>query len=201
MSDNSGLIKHLEIVSQTAKHHHDAIWEEEKHYSWWVYIILAGLIYIYVNVDGNYIPKNTLITIGGLFGIYLSLAAIKVIRREGDFLYQTLEKCNWARDALGLNQPIQCPNGEKCVELKAKFDTKKANKGFKEFIDFKHRLGIIDIYQLAKEFITLQNGLRIRDIFQVTFVIAAILFVILIVLSWVQPIEISPASIQILMPD
>ncbi len=49
MATKTELLKHFELANQRIRYHHDSLWEEEKHYSWWVYILLAGLIYIYLS--------------------------------------------------------------------------------------------------------------------------------------------------------
>jgi hypothetical protein len=63
MEENSELWKHLELMAQRINHHRDALWEEEKHYTWWIYITFVGLIYIFVN-DYLYLQwKMALITL------------------------------------------------------------------------------------------------------------------------------------------
>jgi hypothetical protein len=86
MSDQQELLKLLEIISQRIQHNHDALWEEAKHYSWWVYIIFAGLIYLYFKRPLLAILEPwqlaLLIGLGSLFGIFLSLIGLNAVYRE-----------------------------------------------------------------------------------------------------------------------
>lgn len=111
MEKESKLLKLLELVSQRIADHRDALWEEEKHYTWWIYIIFGGLIYIFVNDYLCLQWKMVLITLGSLFGVFISLTGYNVIRRESEQFH--LARQIYARTviALGLNQPIPRPNG------------------------------------------------------------------------------------------
>ena len=83
-------LKYLETVSKRVRHHHDALWEEVKHYSWWVYLLLAGTVWVFAS---NLAPcdKTMIIAIASFFGIYLSVAAIITIRRERLFFSRWVE--------------------------------------------------------------------------------------------------------------
>lgn len=82
---NQKLLKLLDIVSQRVRHQHSALWEEEKHYSWWVYVLFAGLIWVYTNEHLSVVQKHAIITSGGVFGMVLAFSAFKAIRREGEY--------------------------------------------------------------------------------------------------------------------
>jgi len=80
-------LKYLDIISQRVRHHHDALWEEEKHYSWWIYPILAGTVWVLASEQLKSDPclQTMIITGASLLGIYLSWAAFTTIRREYGF--------------------------------------------------------------------------------------------------------------------
>ena len=82
---NQKLLKLLDIVSQRVRHQHSALWEEEKHYSWWVYVLFAGLIWVYTNEHLSVVQKHTIITLGGIFGMGLAFWAFQGIRRESEY--------------------------------------------------------------------------------------------------------------------
>ncbi|MBN1862110.1 MAG: hypothetical protein JW790_00485 [Dehalococcoidales bacterium] len=84
MAEIENWLKYLEIISQRVRHHHDALWEEEKHYSWWIYPILAGTVWVLASKQLQSNPcLQAMIVIGACsIGIYLSWAAFMTIRRE-----------------------------------------------------------------------------------------------------------------------
>jgi hypothetical protein len=132
------LIKHLEVVAQRVRHHHDALWEEEKHYSWWVYIIFAGLIFLYINDNiataitiniadfGSWIinPKLALICVLSSLGMYLSIAAFRVVYIEGRYFDTAREIYENTVTALDLDKPIHLPNGSTISLIKVDFKPK-----------------------------------------------------------------------------
>lgn len=173
MANNQKLSKLLELASQRLRHHHDALWEEEKHYTWWVYVILGVVIFIYVNQFSVVGYKILLIVIVSLFGIFISWMGYTVVRREGEFFYEAFQVYKHTAVALGLNQPVPHPNGGKPIPLMPQTDIQdfvdvksKANKSFRELITsvFKKEFGI-------------------RDCFQLTFVISAVLFIFFCIFS------------------
>ena len=94
MNNQQVLLKLLEIISQRVQYHHDALWEEAKHYSWWVYSIFAGLIslYIYFRLSGFVIlepcPKAWLMwlcIIGSAFGAFISMMGFNAVRLESEY--------------------------------------------------------------------------------------------------------------------
>ena len=90
MANNPELLKHLEVVSQRERHHHDILWEEEKHYSWWVYVVFAGLVFIYSHSNPAFLPEYKIIAIifGTFLGVWLSISAIRVIHLESKYLHE-----------------------------------------------------------------------------------------------------------------
>ena len=86
-----GLISYLEATSQRINHHGELLWEEEKHYTWWVYILFGAMLYLLVSfqmVDG--IQKLWLVVIVSVFGIGVSVIGLRVIRVEGVQLHDAL---------------------------------------------------------------------------------------------------------------
>jgi hypothetical protein len=82
--------KKQEVIGSEAKQrmvfdrlwkHHNALWEEEKHYSWWIYIILAGIIFIALS-DASWLIKIVLVFLGSLLGLFISVVGYLVIKRE-----------------------------------------------------------------------------------------------------------------------
>lgn len=176
MSHDERVLKFYEVTSGRVRNHHNALWEEEKHYSWWVYVLFVGVVSLYIFANLDNFPKLTLIIAGCCYGLYLSIAAVMIIRREGEQFHEALEMRNRAILALGLYKPIPIQySGRNIVltltpeiEIHKDFDVKTlhANKGFREFCKAAYRC-----------------KLGIRDIFQLSFVLASVLFILLIIIS------------------
>lgn len=170
MASNPELLKLLELVFQSRQHYHSTLWEEEKHYSWWVYIIFAGLIYLYFKL----LPPVTLLVpwqkalimgLGSLFGFFISIVGHKVVRRESEYFYEARQMYDRIIIALRLNQPMPDPySSESFFPYQVRVEDWKcvrsqANKPLHKLIGglFKRNLGI-------------------RDHFQLSFLVAALLF-------------------------
>lgn len=170
MSDNSELLKHFEVTSQRVRHHHNALWEEEKHYSWWVYIIFAGLILVYTNQHLCWWHQLAIIIGGSLLGLYLSYSGYRIIRREGIFFSRELEIYKRAQISCNLQRNMPSPNEKH--PLLPKMEVKDwravesaANKSWRELVRPPFR------------------NLRIRDFFQLNFIITGVLFIAMVIFS------------------
>lgn len=88
------------MAFQRVERHHKALWEEEKHYSWWVYITLAGLIYIIAS-DMPLCVKIIVVFAGSILGLFVSIVGYKVVTRESKMYKQAmdiLKKCEGEAD-------------------------------------------------------------------------------------------------------
>ena len=75
--EDKKLLKYLEIIERRIQHHHDALWEEEKHYTWWIYVLI-GFIILVVTSEFISIKTKELIIIGiSLIGIFISCSAYR----------------------------------------------------------------------------------------------------------------------------
>ena len=99
--ESAALIKYFELTAQEVANHHKALWEEEKHYTWWVYILFAAIGYLYVNPDIFGFGKTFPIFFLAGFGIWVSILGNKVIKREGRQFYEARRK--FIKAAKGLN--------------------------------------------------------------------------------------------------
>ena len=163
MSGQQKLLKLLEIISQRVQHHRDALWQVEKHYSWWIYIIFAGLIYLYLN------KQALLIVLGSTFGFFISIMGYHVLRRESKFFYEALRMRKRILGALELEPSIT-----------QDFDPVKgeANKPLLKL--FSKAFGTLfhaSIIRKPTKRKRNSNSFGIRDGFQLTFLITAFLFI------------------------
>lgn len=87
-------MKFLELALQRVRNHQDALWEEEKHYTWWIYAILGMIIFIYANQSLCIEQKMISIALLSLFGIFISIMGCFVVRREGEFFHEATQIYN-----------------------------------------------------------------------------------------------------------
>jgi len=175
--DKQELIKLLDITNQRIRHHHDALWKEETHYTWLVYIITAGVVFIAFASPACWILKASIITTLGIIGSFICYFAYRVVRREGQFSHEALQIRNRLNCAIGLNQPIKIePNGEEIMIPTKDTEIKdwnvvesKANKPLGNLVKGVFKPGSMDM--------------GIRDWFQITLLLPVLLFVSMIILS------------------
>jgi hypothetical protein len=48
-TESNEVLTFLGVWTRRLGQHHQALLEEEKHYTWWIYIIFGALIFIYAN--------------------------------------------------------------------------------------------------------------------------------------------------------
>lgn len=157
--DRIELLKHMEFMLARIHNHHSALWEEEKHYSWWVYILFAGLIYLYSTTGWEKGTTRYMIIAVSIIGMIVSLAAIRVIWAEGKYLYEALQLYDRTAVALGFDQPIL-----------------PAISGKEPFLDVK----VKDIEHVKRD-ANKWRSLGIRSVFKYSFILATVLFAFSIV--------------------
>ena len=215
METEQRLLNYLEIISQRVIHHHDSLWEEEKHYSWWVYVILAGLIFVYLS-SSPYLcgwPKIALILAGCALGIYLSRAGYKVIRKESQYFHEALESYRRTLIALDLHSrrlsilppsdtkakdwsSVKSEANKSLCELVCGLEWRKWHELVTRFSRWKRLSKRRERYLLVTTLAKCRNKkckLRIekykrgiRDFFQLTFFVTLLLFIALLIFSLVK---------------
>ena len=83
-------LNRLEFAKGLREYHHKAIWEEEKHFTWLVSIILSLQVIVYTN--DKICEQNKCLLILGLsfIGFIFCCLFLIVIRREGYFFHKAL---------------------------------------------------------------------------------------------------------------
>ena len=173
--DKQELIKLLEIANQRLRHVHDALWKEETHYTWLVYILAAGVVFVVVSSEACGTVKTIIASVLSLIGILVCLFAYSAVRKEGRFFHTALQirnRLNFALDLnnFTLNKPYEgkklLPNDE--VEVKDWKEVEcKANKSLKELLK-----GIFR-----------PSSIGIRGYFQLTLLLPIPLFLVMLLLS------------------
>ena len=159
--------KILEISQALRKYYHDALWEEEKHFTWWVSIVFPSLVLIYSSSQLCASQKVALITIGSFFGIFLAYIGFNVVKKEGIYFKESLETFNRTSMALELHMQGESQTHPLMPEysLNESFEDAKgsANKPFGQLL--------LSLFNPMK--------LGVRDCFQLVFVFSGFLFFII----------------------
>lgn len=170
--DRAELFRLLDLASSWVELHHDALWEEEKHYAWWTSIMLPVLVLTYSAPRIDPGVRYALMAVGAGVGFLLSLWACLVIRREGVFLQDALRFQRLTVRCLGLDRtgilPVSDDRGplwpprHPSSPMSDTWDEcrKRANVGWARLL-----------FGLVWPF-----GLGIRSLFQLTFVVFALVF-------------------------
>ena len=136
---NNDDVKKLDLAHNIREFHHKSLWEEEKHFTWWVSILLSAQIIVYTSNSLFNRDKLIFVFIGSLIGIFLCIIAFRTLRKEGEYFHTALSKFVEEYNAIYV-----APSLPKVPEM--------ANK---------------DIPQLIKSFFTGKVG--VRDCFQILF--------------------------------
>jgi hypothetical protein len=157
MANVEDWLRYLEIVSQRVRHCHDALWEEEKHYSWWIYPILAGTIWVLASEPLQSDPclQTIIVAVASSLGIYLSWAGFHTISREHGFF----------RSWLYLQDQIEVALRQKASEIQK----------IEQTLPF-------PVYDPNSP-IRPSQGVGITQVFKVNFVVTGIIFVVIIALN------------------
>jgi hypothetical protein len=188
--ENSELIHLLDIANQRLRHHHDALWKEETHYTWLSYILAGGLIYLLV--ISRQISLDLLIAIGfflaavtlSIIGIFVCIIGFKVIRLEGTYFHTAIEIRNRLHRALKLHEyyvenekifpdkELKSPEGWKEVE-------KATNKCLGQLLNCKALEQLLCLKEAGNQ----SSKYNIRDLFQLTMLLPLIIFCIALIYS------------------
>lgn len=88
-------------ANQRLRHIHDALWKEETHYTWLVYILIAGVVWI-LGSDIDEIWGGILAISLSLVGIFVCLIGYYVLIRERYFFEQAMESWKKYANELGI---------------------------------------------------------------------------------------------------
>jgi hypothetical protein len=145
---STGLTK-LQVAQGIRDYHHSALWEEEKHFTWFISIILSAALILITNDKVSLPLKVLLVFLVSLIGGIISLIALRVVRNESQNFQNSLIRLN------------DCLN--RCFDdFKVPAPPERANKTY---------YGLV----LA----VLRGQCSIRDAFQFIFVVFAAAFVII----------------------
>lgn len=198
--DTKELMDFYRLAQDVRKYHHSALWEIEKHFTWWVSIFLGALFLLLVNkdkLDVNIIPWALGLT--AVFGLVVSLIGSAVVRREGRYFSEALQICNRAAKALGLDIHPYTAQQRNCAQAPLQpieFALHPEDYLVRPFNEVKQTAN--------KSYLRLLNvlsaRLNVRDYFQLVLAASAVMFTVFllvalsgVVLNW-GPLAVPPAK-------
>jgi len=75
----------LKFLQQLREYHHRALWEEEKHFTWLLSIVLAAQAAVLTAKGGDLPARAPILICFAVIGLAFALVALVVVRREGAF--------------------------------------------------------------------------------------------------------------------
>jgi hypothetical protein len=175
-SNTKILLKSLDLAEQRRRHHHDALWKEEVHYTWLSYIIAGSLIFLFSTFIGRNIDSATFIgvmciaIIFSFFGIILCSIGFKVIRLESIYYGCACRACDKIRSDI---DKIFEDDVQKNSELKNIYNLIRPGR-LKQLLNINR-----PPYSSTDKF----EGYGIRDLFQITMLLPIIFFIFSIAYS------------------
>jgi hypothetical protein len=73
----------LNMLLQLRQAHHNAIWEEQKHFTWLISIVLSGQLVIFAGVNIASTQKIALVVVSSLVGVLFAAIGFRTQRIEG----------------------------------------------------------------------------------------------------------------------
>jgi hypothetical protein len=80
----------LEFARNLRAFHHKALWEEEKHFTWWVLVLLSAIVLFSTSANVDPKAKLAFILVGCLVGVVLCCIGFRVFRVEGGYFHKAL---------------------------------------------------------------------------------------------------------------
>jgi hypothetical protein len=145
----------LEFAFRLRGYHHNAIWEEQKHFTWLISIILSAQLLVLTAVRLDKPPKIILISIASIVGVLLSITALRVQRREGEYFRNANARFVAEYNSIYRSTPMPAPGPA-------------ANK---------------QILQLIVSIFTGRSG--VRDYFQFLFLAFALVFLLMAIFTYI----------------
>lgn len=197
------ILEFLRTAQQRYESQHSVLWKVETHYTWLVYIVIGGLVFIWLNSTS--LPDDLRLSIlryGSILGLILSLVGYYVVRLEGEYLWENRQI--YARTLLKLPQ-IEILHPPENSEFKDWEDVrKKANKSFLLLII---SLVLSIPYCFFAIFLPRNVRLRgrfrltVRDAFQITLLLAAAVFILFIIFTTHSDLKSLLFSSNIVVPN
>lgn len=143
----------LPNIMSLRQYHHTALWEQQKHFTWWISIIIGTNILILNSNSLTLLQKLIISHILMILGILITLIALSVLGKETKNFNEILDSFNTITNQLKLNEYGLIPH----------YNTKPINTMTTS--------KILLIYKFFKF-----QELRITEYFQLVFIVCLIVF-------------------------
>ncbi|MFI7028201.1 hypothetical protein ACIBK1_05785 [Microbispora rosea] len=150
-TDCTDNLERLKFMFTVRSYHHNAIWEEQKHFTWLISILLSAQLVTLASTSLGTSGKIIIILAGSIVGIVLAVTAFRVQRHEGRYFRAANVAYIKEYNLLWRDSPLPMP-------------PVKANKGILELVlsFFTGNAGVRDYFQvLWLSFITVFAGLAL----------------------------------------
>jgi len=204
MNDNSDFTKFLAVAQNRVEHQHNVLWKVEVHYTWFVYIIAGALASVLLIADLELNLLRVLIPILGGLGIIMSIIGYYVIRLEGEYLQEDQHLYQKTLDKLPEIKALHPPQEQIQEQIQKQksqewLDARSdANKCFTlligSFLLNVFPMSFVYMLLCRKPSIKISDKFKkilinVRDLFQITMLLALILFVAAIIFIYLPVAE------------
>jgi hypothetical protein len=102
MHPHGGKRLQLRIAGRAIGTHRRAIWEQAKHYTWWLAALAVALMVLGTNVETGFLTRAVIIMVGCIAGVVIASIGLAVVRREVEVLEHSFEIYDKLAKALDL---------------------------------------------------------------------------------------------------
>ncbi|OFW57220.1 MAG: hypothetical protein A2133_06860 [Actinobacteria bacterium RBG_16_64_13] len=96
----------LRIAAQAIAHHRRAVWDETKHYTWWLLAVVVVLALVGTTVGINFWIRVATILAGSVGGVLIAFIGLRVIRCEDVALDERIGAYDRLAGDLDLGEPV-----------------------------------------------------------------------------------------------
>lgn len=107
--DAGNQLKKIEIAQTIVNKHHSALWEAQKHFTWWLSILLSAQLITYTSDTLNSLSKTIFVTIIGIVGIFICRIAFLSLTRESEYYCEAFNRYRKAFNDIYTDHPITRP--------------------------------------------------------------------------------------------
>jgi hypothetical protein len=102
----------LRLTQQLREYHHKALWEEEKHFTWLLSIILAAQAAILTTKAADLPARGAILVALAAIGLVFVIVALLVVRREGEFFVNAHRLFVTRYNLVFPNQELKAPSAK-----------------------------------------------------------------------------------------
>ncbi len=117
-ADEEELLDLLSIFDARLQRSHETIWEVEKHFTWWIYVIFGGIIAVLVAGGLDDPLMRAVVVFLGVGGISMSLLGLLILRSENAYFLELRGVTQRILRELNREPGFAPSNGQNAVDLR-----------------------------------------------------------------------------------